>query len=161
MKKTDMKDERIQRTVNSNAAKGFFIWWALMSISLVYRTLFLKQHPSQWWDIAAIWFVGIYFVFIAHATKGVFDHNFKKYWLTLGIGTVTVVVTVNTALFFIMGQINSIAEAGRFVGESLIGAVASVGLVIAVAYLLNRRWRRKSGIEEENENTDPLMNRSE
>lgn len=149
MKTTDMKDERIQATVNNNAAKGFFIWWILLSISLVYRTAILKQHPSLWWDIAAIWFIGMYFVFIAYANKGVFDHTFKKFWLTIGIGVAAGVVTVNTLIFIIMGQIDSIAEAGRFVGGSLISAVASVGLVIAVAYLLNRRWRRKAGIEEE------------
>ncbi len=134
-------DERIQATVNRNAAIGFRIWYGLLSISVCYRVLVLKQPPSQWWDIAVIWFIGIFPVFIAHAGKGVLDHQFKRICLPVGI----TVVIVNAVLFFILGQIRSIAELGTFV----LGVIPGVGLVIAAAYLLNRRWKRKEGIEEE------------
>lgn len=136
-----MKDERIQTTANRIAAEVFAIWFVLMSVSLSYRTLILKQHPRQWWDFAAIYFICLFFGFIANASKGVIDHNFKRLWLTIGI----TVIIGNTILFFIMGQIKSIAELGAF----LIGVIPSVGLVIAVAYFLNRRWKRKAGIEDE------------
>ena len=46
-----------------------------MSISLLYRVVILKQRPRQWWDILAIWLIGMFFVFIADARKGVFAHH--------------------------------------------------------------------------------------
>jgi hypothetical protein len=136
-----MKDERIQATRNRFAARGFFIWFFLMLISLEYRRLILKQHPRDFWDIFAIWFIGTLFVFIAYANKGVFDHDFKKIWLTIGIVNLIVLFT----LFFIMGQIHSVVDVGVY----LISYLPAMGLVIAIAYFLNRRWKRKEGIEDE------------
>lgn len=136
-----MKDERIQTTANRFAAKVFMIWYILLSISLSYRTLILRQQPHQWWDIAAIWFIGTFFLFIAYASKGVLDHGFKRLALTVGI----TVIAVNTALFYITGQIKSFAELGAF----LAGVIPSVGLVLAVAYFLNRRWKQKEGLQDE------------
>jgi hypothetical protein len=137
-----MKDERIQTTVNRFATIGFLIcFYLLLPISIVYRTLILKQHPRQWWDIFAIWIIGLLFVFIAYATKGVFAHGFKRFWLTIFIG----VFIVNLTLFFIMGQIHSVVDVGLY----LIGFLPAMGLVIAIAYFLNRRWERKEGIENE------------
>jgi len=136
-----MKDERIQTTTNKIAAGGFFIWFVLMLISFDYRLLILKQHPRQFWDFIAIFFITTLFVFIAYASKGMFEYNFKKFWLTIGI---TVIIT-NTILFFLMGQIKSITELGAF----MVGVIPGIGLVIAIAYLLNQRWKRKAGIEDE------------
>ena len=136
-----MKDERIQTTVNRFAAAGFFIWYVLMLISLDYRLWILKQHPREFWDIFAIWVIGTLFVFIAYANKGVFDHSFKRLWLTIGIVNLIVLFT----LFFIMGQIHSVVD----VGALLIGFLPGMGLVIGIAYFLNRRWKRKEGIEDE------------
>jgi VanZ family protein len=48
-------------------------------------------------------------------------------------------------LMFIMGRIHSIVDLCVFLFASLLG----VGLVIAIAYFLNRRWKRKEGIEDE------------
>ena len=136
-----MKDERIQSTANRFAAGGFLIWYFLMSISLCYRTLILKQHIRDFWDIFAIWVIGILFVFIAYANKGVFDHGFKRFWLTIFI----LVFIVNFMVFFLIGQIHSVVD----VGEYLIGFLPGMALVIGIAYLLNRRWKRKEGIEDE------------
>jgi len=136
-----MKDERIQTTVNRYAAGGFFIWEFLLSISLCYRTLILKQHPREWWDIFAIWVIGIIFIFIAYANKGVFDHGFKRIWLTIGIVNLILLFT----LFSIMGQIHSVVDVGVY----LIGYLPAMGLVIGIAHFLNRRWKRKEGIEDE------------
>ena len=65
-----MKDERIQTTHNRIAAIGFCILYVLMTISLWYRQLILEQHPREYWDIFAIWVIGMLFVFIACANKG-------------------------------------------------------------------------------------------
>ena len=136
-----MKDERIQTTVNRFAAGGFFIWYVLTLISLNYRLWILKQHPRDFWDFFAIFLIANLFVFIAYASKGVFDHRFKMTWLTIGIG----VFIVNFTLFFIMGRMHSVVD----VGELLIGFLLGMGLVIGVVYFLNRRWKRKEGIEDE------------
>ena len=136
-----MKDERIAATTNRFAAIGFLIWQLLLSISLCYRTAILKQHPREFWDIFAIWAIGIFFVFIAYANRGVFDHGFKRRWLTIGIGCLIGIL----ALFFIMGRIHSVVD----VAGSLIGILVGLGLCIGTAHFLNRRWKRKEGIEDE------------
>ena len=139
MKTTDMKDERIQATVDHIGRIGFLIFFGLMLISLNYRVWILKQNPREFWDFFAIFIIVSLYGFIANSSKGVFDHCFKKMWLIIGI----TVITTNTAIFFFRGQIDSIAELGSF----LIGVIPAMGLVIAVSYLLNRLWRRKAEIE--------------
>jgi len=136
-----MTDERIQTTANKFAARGFFIWYVLILISIYYRLLILKQHPREWWDIYAIWCIGMFFVFIAYASKGVFAHGFKRLWLTIGIANLIGIFTLK----FIMGRIHSVVD----VGTSLIAILAGMGLVIGIAHFLNRRWKRKEGIEDE------------
>ena len=136
-----MKDERIQTTVNRFAAGGFFIWYVLTLISLNYRLLILKQHPREIWDICAIFCIGLLFVFIAYANKGVLDHGFKRLWLGICIGSFIGIFTT----FFIMGRIHSVVD----VGAVLIGFLPGMGLCIGIAYFLNRRWKRKEGIEDE------------
>jgi len=141
-----MKDERIQATRNRFAAIGFVIWELLMSISLLYRTLILKQHPRDWWDILTIWFIGIFFVFIACANKGVVGHVFnKRYWLGICIGVTILIFTLN----FIEGRIHSVVDVGVTLIGSLVSSLAGVGLVIGIALFLSRRWKRKEGIEDE------------
>jgi len=44
-----------------------------------------------------------------------------------------------------MGQIHSVVD----VGALLIGFPPWMGLVIGIAHFLNRRWKRKEGIEDE------------
>ncbi|KKK42667.1 hypothetical protein LCGC14_3169770 [marine sediment metagenome] len=136
-----MKDERIQTTVNRFAAIGFYIWFVLMLISLCYRTLVLKQHIRDFWDIFAIFFIGTLFVFIAYAKKGVFDHGFKRIWLGICIGAFIGILTVQ----FIAGRMHSVVD----VGALLIGFLPGMGLAIGIAHFLNRRWKRKEGIEDE------------
>ena len=136
-----MKDERIETTVNHIAARVLLIWQLLVFISLVYRILILKQHIRDYWDVFAILFIGSLCGFIAFANKGVFDHVFKRIWLTIFIVGITVIFTV----FCIMGQIDSVVDVGLF----LIGVLPGLGLVTGIAYFLNRRWKRKEGLEDE------------
>ena len=134
-------DERIQTTFNRFAAVGFSIWQLLLSISICYRMWFLKQHIREIWDIFAIFFIGSLYGFIAFANKGVFDHGFKRRWLTICIAACISMFTVQ----FIMGRIHSVVD----VGALLVGFLPGMGLVIGIAYFLNRRWKRKEGIEDE------------
>ena len=136
-----MKDERIQTTVNRIAKRGFIIYFVLMIISINYRLWILQQHPREFWDFMAIFFIASFYGFIAFSNKGVFDQNFKKFWFAICIG----IIFVNTTLMFIIGRIHSIVDMSVFLIASLLG----VGLVIAIAYFLNRRWKRKEGIEDE------------
>ncbi len=137
-----MRDERIQTTANRFAAIGFLIWYLLLTISLNYRGWILKQHFRDFWDIFAIFLIGTFFVFIAYAKKGVFDHDFKWRWLPICIGAFIGIL----AVLFIMGQMHSVVD----VGALLIGFLPGMGLCIGIAYFLNRRWKRKEGIEDEN-----------
>jgi len=112
-----------------------------MWISLGYRTLILKQHPRDFWDIFAIWCIGTFFVFIAYANKGLFDHAFKRRWLTICISVIIGVLTLQ----FITGRMHSVVD----VGGLLIGVLAGLGPVVGISYFLNRRWKRKEGLEDE------------
>ena len=110
-----MKDERIQTTANRFAAKGFCVWLVLMSISLCYRTLILKQHPREWWNIFAIWIIGVFFVFITYAKKGVLDHDFKRRWLTITIAaSIGAVITFLPTWQSVAGQMPSVVHVGLF-----------------------------------------------
>ena len=136
-----MSDERIQTTANRFAAMGFIIWFALTAISLNYRLLILKQHPRDFWDFIAIFFIVTFFVSIAYATKGIFDHNSTRRWLTICIFVLIGIFTSQ----LITGRIHSVVD----VGVTLIGSLSGMGLVIGIVYFLNRRWKRKAGIEDE------------
>lgn len=143
-----MKDERIQTTVNRFAARGFFIWYALILVSIWCRSVILKQHIREFWDMFAIFFIGTLYVFITYANSGVFGHGFTRRSLTTGIA---IAVTIGGAIIgfstwlFMQGRTPSVVEVGAFV----IGCLPGVGLVIGIAYFLNRRWKRKEGIEDE------------
>ncbi len=136
-----MKDERIQTTVSHIARRGFIIYFVLMIISINYRLWILKQHPREFWDFMAIFFIASLYGFIAFSKKGVFDQNFKKFWFAICIG----IIFVNITLMFIIGRIHSIVDMVAFLIASLLG----VGLCIAISYCLNRRWKRKEGLEDE------------
>ena len=138
-----MSDERIQTTINRIGARVCFIWYVLMLISIVYRTLILKQHPRDYWDLFAILIIGSGYGFIALANKGGVGHGFNRRSLTIGIA---VAIIVSLTLLFIAGQIHSVVDAGAFVIGVLLPAA---GLSIGIAYFLNRRWKRKEGIEDE------------
>ena len=135
-----MYDERIQTTANRIAKRAFMLFFVLTLISINYRLWILKQHPRQFWDFLAIFFIASLYGFIAFSNKGVFDQNFKRFWFAIGIG----IVIGNITLMFIMGRIHSIVDLCVFLFSTLFG----VALCIAIAYFLNRRWKRKEGIEE-------------
>ena len=143
-----MKDERIVTTVNRLWARGFVIWYVLMLSSIYYRLLILKQHPREFWDIFAIFFIGTLYVFIARANKGVLDHSFKRRWLTIGIaggigaGIGAVIIFFSTWQS-IAGQMPSVVHVGLFLIIFPISFLSGLGLVMGIDYFLNRRWKRR------------------
>ncbi len=106
--------------------------------------IIIKQPPRQWWDIFAIWVIGLLFIFIACANTGLYvvDHGFKRMRLTICIG---VGIIVSLTLLFIAGEIHSVVDVGMY----LIGLLFVIGSVIGIIYFLNRRWKRKEGLEDE------------
>ena len=136
-----MKDERIQTTHNRIAAITSKLWYWLIVIAIFYRVLILKQHLPEIWDIVAIYLIVTSVGFFAKAGKGLFAHFPKWAFLSLGIAIAIVLL----AFVFFKGQIHSVADAGRFLIASLLGMGPAFGIV----YFLNRRWKRKEGIEEE------------
>ena len=112
-----------------------------MTISINYRLWILKQHPSEFWDFMAIFFIASLYGLIAFASKGALDHKFKRFWFAICIG----IIITNMMLMYIIGRIHSIVDLCVFLFASLFG----VGVVIGIAYLLNRHWKRKEGIEDE------------
>ncbi len=143
-----MSDERIQTTVNRFAAMGFSIWQLLLSISLCYRMLILKQHPREFWDIFAIFFIGTLYVSIAFANKGVFGHGITRRSLTIaipvGIIIAAAIIGFSAWKFSTPGMDSVVA-----VLTLLIGTLLVMGLVFGIAHFLKRRWERKEGIEDE------------
>ena len=142
-------DERIETTINHITRRVFVIWYFLMLISLDYRLLILNQHPREIWDIGAIFFIGSLYGFIAYASKGVFAHDFKRFWLNIGIGASIGAFIGIFTVQFIRGQIHSVVDVGGMLFGFLLGGLPAMGLVIGTAYFLNRRWKRKEGIEDE------------
>ncbi len=93
----------------------------------------------------AIFFIASFYGFIALATKGGFSY-FNRRSLTIGIGGGIIgAIIVSLTLLFIVGEIHSVADGAMSLGCTLLG----IGPMIAIAYFLNRRWKRKEGIEDE------------
>jgi phosphatidylglycerophosphate synthase len=137
-----MKDERIQTSMNRIMARGFLcVCCLLLPASALYRILVLKQDPSEFWDIIVIIFVGMFFLCVAYAKAGFVPHVSRKEWLTIGI----VNLVVFLLLFFIMGQMHSVAD----VGAMLIGYIPALVLVIGAFHFLRRRWDLKEALEDE------------
>ena len=143
-----MKDERIQTTINRFAARGFCIWWVLLLICFYCRSVILKQHPREFWDIFAIFFIGTLYVSIVCANKGVFGHGITRRSLTIaipvGIIIAAAIIGFSAWKFSTPGMDSVVA-----VLTLLISTLLVMGLVFGVAHFLKRRWERKEGIEDE------------
>jgi len=137
-----MKDERIQTTHNRIAAIGFCIWQFLTLISFNYRFLILKQHPREIWDIIAIFLIVNIFFFFASANKGAIDFGLR--WKTVAICIAAGIIGLFT-IHFITGRMFSFID----LSVLLFGCLLTMGLFFGIPYFLNRRWKRKEGLEDE------------
>jgi len=136
-----VRDERIESTKANIARTVFLIWYLLLTASLCYRTLVLRQPAKEFWDIFAIWVIGILFGFISFAVKGVFDVGFRRVIVPI----VVIVLVAVPVTFLVAGQIHS---ASRFFAVFISGALG-MGLFVLAAYLLTRLWRRRHGLDDE------------
>lgn len=137
-----MKDERIQVTMNHFAAIGFlFICYVWVPLSVLYRTMVLKQHPREFRDIVAIFFIGILLLGVGYVKASFVPILSKREYWIIGIVNFIVIFT----LFWIMGLLQSVVD----IGEMLIGYIVAMMLVIGMFHVLKRRWQRKEEIEDE------------
>lgn len=131
-----IKDERIQSSMRHIASQGFVIWWVLMNASLLYRQFYLRQPIEQYWDLAAIFFIGIIFVSVSMFGRGAVHKNVLT---GVYIGMVPSVIISVAAAGYILGYIASIMD----LIVTIIGSAIGLSLVMVVFYILYKRWESK------------------
>lgn len=131
-----IKDERIQSTMKHIASQGFLIWYWLMLASLLYRQFYLKQPLEQYWDLAAIFFIGTIFVSISLFGRGAVHENAIT---TLFKWMVPSIIIGIVALDYFHGNISTITQ----LLVTIISAAIGVSLVMMLFYILYRRWESK------------------
>ena len=131
-----IKDERIQLSMRHIASQGFLIWYFLMLASLLYRQFYLKQPIEQYWDLAAIFFVGTLFVSISMFSRGaVYKNVIPTVFVSMTLSITIVIVALN----YFLGEITSIME----LIETIISIAIGLSLVMVVFYILYKRWESK------------------
>jgi len=131
-----IKDERIQSSMRHIASQGFLIWYFLMLASLLYRQFYLKQPVEQYWDLAAIFFIGAMFVSISMFGRGAVHENaIKRLYKWMALSIIVTVVAVN----YILGNIESIKQ----LIVTIISTAIGLSLVMVVFYILYKRWESK------------------
>lgn len=131
-----IKDERIQSSMRHIASQGFVIWFILMNASLLYRQFYLKQPIEQYWDLAAIFFIGIMFVSISIFNRGAVHENAitRLYkWM------VPFIIIGVVAANYILGNIASIKQ----LIVTIISTAIGISIVMVVFYILYKRWESK------------------
>lgn len=132
-----LRDERIKRTQNRIAARGFGLWYILLLIALLYRQFYLGQPASEYWDVALIFFIGTLYVTIAGFSQGaVYETSVVRSAKWAAPVILFTIVAVN----LYQGTIQSVVD--------LVGVVlsASAGLLAfgLVCYYLYHRWVSKN-----------------
>jgi hypothetical protein len=127
------KDERIQSSLRRIGYQGFVIWYFLMLVSLLYRQFYLKQSIEQYWDLAAIFFIGTMFVSISIFAQGaVHESAITRVFKWIAPIIIITVVAVN----FVLGNIASITQ----LIVTIISAAIGLSLVMVAFYILYKRW---------------------
>lgn len=135
-----MRDERIKRTQNRIAVRGFGLWYILLLAALLYRQFYLGQPASEYWDLALIFFIGTLYVVIAGFSQGAI---YETSVVRSAKWAAPVILFSIVAAILYQGTIQSLVD--------LVGVVlsASVGLLAfgLVCYYLYQRWLRKNILE--------------
>ena len=131
-----IKDERIQSSMRHIGFQVFVIWYWLMLASLLFRQFYLKQPIEQYWDLAAIFFIGAIFGSISMFGRGAIHKNaitglFKRM-------VPSIIITV-VAVNYILGNIASIKQ----LIVTIISTAIGLSLVLVVFYILYKRWESK------------------
>ena len=133
-------DERIKAVRNSAAAGGFGIVYSLLLIDLLYRQLYLRQSPGNWWDIFMMWFVSSLYVGINVYSSGMMSDKVGQQFKVM----IPCIFVSIIASFYFTGKITSMLD---LLGV-ILGIVPSLFAVFLFYYYLNRRWEKKNELDE-------------
>ncbi len=130
-----MNDERIRSSKRHIASQGFGIWYILILASLLYRQFFLKQSINQYWDIAATFFIGTFYVSISVFAKGaVYENRITR---SFKWSALTILLTIFAVSYF-LGNIASFVD----LIVTMISAAIGIALVTILFYFLYKRWEQ-------------------
>lgn len=132
-----IRDERIISAKNRIAARGFAIWAISLMVALLYRQFYLRQAPEEYWDIALIFFAGNLYVTIATFAQGAFHERAIR---RSGKWAIAAILLASIAVMYLQGEIGSVMNVVTHVGAVL----ASLSLMGLLAYILYRRWERRT-----------------
>ncbi len=136
-----IQDERISQAESRIASRRFGIWYILLLVSLLYRQFYLGQRPSDYWDIALIFFIGTFYVAIASFARGAVHVSmitrFSK-------RTVPVILITVVAVAYFQGRMNSVIDLVEAVLSAFIG-LALLGLLF---YYLYHRWEKQNELDD-------------
>jgi hypothetical protein len=130
-----MGDERILLEKRLIASQGFGIWYLLMLASLLYRQFYLRQSIDQYWDIAAAFFIGTFYVSISIFAKGALYEN--RITRSFKWSALTIMMTI-VAVSYSLGNIASFAD----LIATIISAAIGIALITILFYFLYKRWEQ-------------------
>ena len=136
-------DERIKAVINRAAAGGFSIVYCFLLIDLLYRQFYLKQAPGDYWDIIMIWFASSLYVGITAYSSGMMSGKVGQQFKII----IPVVIGSVLATSYFMGRITSMHDFAEIM-LSLVVMVPVLFLVFLFYNYLNRRWEKKSELDE-------------
>ena len=132
-----LRDERIKRTQNRIAARGFWLWYILLLAALLYRQFYLGQPVSEYWDLALISFIGTLYVVIASFSHGAV---YETSVIRSAKRTAPVILFSIVAVNVYQGTIRSLVD----LVEVVLSASAGLLAFGFVCYYLYQRWLRKN-----------------
>lgn len=133
-------DERIQSSLRSICAQGFAIWWVLINAAILYRQIYLKQSPDQYWDLAAIFVIGVAYVTISMFSRGAVQKDILK---IVVIFLVPFLTALSVALNYFQGDITSVKELAVTIISAAVGTCIGVGILYVLYKTLYKRWESK------------------
>ena len=138
-------DERIIRSRNDIAAQGFWICIYALGAALLYRQLYLGQHPREYWDLALALFVSAGYVnLVCHArgatrAQGERGSSFPRVWWRIGR-----IILIMVLFNLLRGRIGSSSE----LWDVLLSGALVVPPAALLFYLLDGKWKTRSGLTE-------------
>ena len=135
-------DERIVRSRNDIAAQGFKICIVLLFVTMMYRQLYLGQHPREFWDMIVVFFVGGAYFNLANIVRGnVRDQHgtsFPRLWERL----VRILLIVSLTILALNLWQGRIASATDLVEDWLGFLIIVPTAAVLLSVLVHRRNRR-------------------
>jgi len=113
----------------------------LLLVTLLYRQFYLRQGPSDYWDIALIFFVGTFYVAIASFAQGAVHESMIT---RFGKRTVPVILITVVAVAYFQGRMNSVVD----LVEAVIAAFIGLALLGLLFYYLYRRWQKQNELDD-------------